>query len=78
MTHLGRNQLRMLANISPRQAYVVPCRITRSLVKRGLMAATPSGAMAHITPAGLRALADAAERGDVNLFSLEQIKEANS
>lgn len=65
----------MLARVPPRAALVCPSPVSRSLVARGLMAAEPDGSFAHITPAGLRALADAADRGEVQLFTMPERKD---
>ena len=42
---------------------VVPCKTSRRLVELGLMEAEENGSFARRTPAGLRAVADAIERG---------------
>ena len=65
---LGARQIELLRGLANPCALVVPDNISRSLVKRGLLAAEPDGSFAHITPAGLRALADAADSGRVQLF----------
>ena len=65
---LGPRQLELLRGLANPCALVVPDPVSRSLVKRGLLAADPDGSFAHITPAGLRALADAADDGRVQLF----------
>lgn len=61
---LGARQLEVLEAVaSPRFLLLTPCRRARDLVQRGLLA-EDRGAV-WITPAGLRALADAMEAGRV-------------
>ena len=69
---LGHRQLAMLRAVGTTAALVVPCATSRRLVALGLMASEPDGHMAHITPNGLRALADAAEAGRVELFVMPE------
>ncbi len=69
---LGKNQLeRLLGLASPSMMLVVGDNLSGSLVKRGLLAprfpADP-GAWHRITPAGMRALADAYEAGQLEQF----------
>lgn len=64
---LGKNQLSTLNSVGTNMAIVVPTKETRRLVDLGLMVAEPNGSFARITPAGLRALADAAEAGKVEI-----------
>lgn len=60
---LGKEQLRLLCGCaSPYSALVLPDKVSRSLVKRGLFRENTGGSSC-ITPAGLRALADAMENG---------------
>lgn len=68
MTRLGKNQLRLLRGVGINAAVVVPDPTTRRLCELGLMKSKPDGSFAHITPDGLRALADAADAGQVELF----------
>lgn len=74
MSRLGKHQLCLLASLaSPFLKVIVGDRLSRSLVRRGLMAphwSDPKRAdgLHGITPAGLRALADALERGDLEQF----------
>jgi hypothetical protein len=66
MTRLGIRQVRRLAALSGiGLCQVVPDDVTRSLCLRGLMLGTaPDGdGMVVVTPAGLRALADALDAG---------------
>lgn len=69
MTRLGRRQLDRLAGMAHiGAALIVPDDISRALCRRGLLQATgdlpkTEGSMIVITPAGLRALADAMEAG---------------
>jgi hypothetical protein len=71
---LGHRQLKLLATVGTTHALVCPSKISRRLCDLGLMAADTNGAFAHITPAGLRALADAAEAGRVELFRMPEPK----
>lgn len=66
---LGKRQIDVLTLICcPGRALVVPDKITDSLVARGLCEAmTETGSFVHITPAGLRAVADLADAGKVRL-----------
>ena len=75
---LGARQLEMLKVIGTTSALVVPCPISRRLCEIGLLQAEADGSFARITPAGLRALADAAEAGRIALFVLpsKQIQSA--
>jgi hypothetical protein len=74
---LGLNQLRLLRAVGTTDAVVVPDALTRRLCELGLMAsARANGSFAHITPAGLRALADAAEAGRIDLFVMPEIPAA--
>lgn len=76
---LGPRQLAMLRAVGTTAAVVVPDRLSRRLVELGLMTAEPDGSFARNTPAGLRALADAAEAGRVTLFVMpEREKEAKN
>lgn len=69
---LGKRQLeRLLAMASPSSLQVVGCAESRSLVKRGLLKpyfADNPDAWHRITPAGMRALADAFEAGRLDQF----------
>lgn len=64
---LGKNQLHMLAALGdPSRMLIVPCKLSRSLEKRGLVrsrAERTEGCFLQITAAGFRALADAHEAG---------------
>lgn len=84
---LGKHQLRLLLQLgSPGMRLVVGDRLSRSLERRGLLRATggpvktddgrdlPPG-LFQITPAGLRALADALERGQLEQFFKKHHKE---
>lgn len=71
MGPLGKNQLHWLLVLgSPARRVVTGDRAVRSLVKRGLLKAAGSDgdSIFQITPDGLRALADAHERGDLEQF----------
>ncbi len=65
---LGKNQLRTLRSAGTTAAFVLPTRETRRLCELGLMREASPGGFAHNAPAGLRALADAAEAGEITLF----------
>jgi len=69
---LGKHQLCLLATMaSPFSLLVVGDRISRSLVRRGLLGqhfAKKDDAFIGITPAGLRALADEMEAGRLEPF----------
>ena len=67
--HLGRNQLDLLLKLGPTMALVVPSKTSRRLTELGLLAAEEDGSFARITPAGLRALADAADAGKIAIPS---------
>lgn len=69
MKALGDKQLEQLGILACPGSMLVsgPNRQTRSLVKRGLCKADADGNGVTITAAGLRALADAAEAGRVDL-----------
>jgi hypothetical protein len=68
---LGKHQLKLLAGLgSPFTLLVVGDALSASLVKRGLLEATgrSGDSFFRITPAGLRELADALDRGDLEQF----------
>ena len=68
---LGNRQLELLRALGTNSALIVPCARSRRLCELGLLRAhADDGAFAAITPAGLRALADAAERGKIDLFKM--------
>jgi hypothetical protein len=64
-TRLGPLQIRRLASIAVGMCQVVPDSVSRSLTRRGLMEPTGSDgeSLVVVTPAGLRALADAMDAG---------------
>jgi hypothetical protein len=64
---LGKNQLRLLRTLCAGMSVIVPDKLTRSLCDRGLMREAVPGAFVGVTANGLRALADAADRGEVIL-----------
>lgn len=69
MTSLGPKQLALLRTVGTSSALVVASATSRRLCALGLMRAHGTdGSFAAITPAGLRALADAAEAGRIDLF----------
>lgn len=68
---LGKRQLEALMTLcSPSLVQVVPDKITESLMRRGLAASRggSTGGFVGITPAGLRAAADAFEAGEFDQF----------
>jgi hypothetical protein len=78
MARLGKHQLELLAGLGrPFGLLVVGDAVARSLTKRGLLAARGKGgdSFFQITPAGLRELADAMERGDLEQFVDPKIRE---
>lgn len=75
---LGKHQLHLLLQLgSPGMRLIVGSRLARSLERRGLLRATgPKGdSFFQITPAGLRALADAFEGGELDRFFTKHHKE---
>lgn len=67
---LGVRQLELLRATASGAALVIPTARSRRLCDLGLMRAhSPGGGFAHCTPKGLRALADAVERGRITLFT---------
>lgn len=74
---LGVRQLELLRACGATGAVVCPSPRTRRLCALGLMESKPDGSFAHVTPAGLRALADAAEAGRIGLFDLSALETGN-
>ena len=68
MTRIGKQQLQTLIVLaSPTCVLLTPGRSERGLVERGLLRERePGGGSCCITPAGLRALADAMDQGLVD------------
>lgn len=64
---IGPKQLQLLRVLAGPVALVVACARSRSLTARGLLREAAPGAFVHITSAGLRALADAADAGRIRL-----------
>lgn len=72
---LGKHQLQMLRAAGTSSALVVPCATSRRLCDLGLMKAHgEGGSFISVTPAGLRALADAVDAGKINLFVMPKKK----
>jgi hypothetical protein len=71
---LGKHQLELLRNLGATSAVVAPDKTTRRLCALGLMHAHggKDGSFAAITPAGLRALADAVDAGKIRLFKMPE------
>ena len=71
---LGKQALCLLATMgSPFSIVIVPDKVARQLIARGLLAHRPhptkkTDGFYAITAAGLRTLADAVERGDIEQF----------
>jgi hypothetical protein len=65
---LGRQQLDSLMVLgAPSRVLIAPIgKVERSLQRRGLVAPHAGGPSLRITPAGLRALADALEAGELD------------
>ncbi|ARO22889.1 hypothetical protein TAL182_CH01076 [Rhizobium sp. TAL182] len=71
---LGIRQLELLRTIGTTSALVVSNPVSRRLCELGLMQSSDrDGSFAYVTPAGLRALADAAEAGRVTLFVMPKV-----
>jgi hypothetical protein len=70
MARLGPKQIELLLAVGVRSAVVVGDRMTARLCELGMMQSEPNGSFARITPAGLRALADAMEDGRIPPWEL--------
>ena len=68
MTRLGIRQLELLRFIGTDRALLTPDRMSDRLIELGLLQSDRPNGAAYITPNGLRALADAAEKGRIRLF----------
>jgi hypothetical protein len=68
MTALGKNQLSLLRAVGITAAVVVPSAATKRLCELGLMKSVDTDGSFADTPNGLRAIADAADAGQVELF----------
>lgn len=65
---IGNNQLHLLGILArPGTVLISATPTSRSLTRRGLLTEARHDSFVHIAPAGLRALADAAEAGLVEL-----------
>ncbi|MBO6759298.1 MAG: hypothetical protein JJ902_23445 [Roseibium sp.] len=64
---LGNRQLALLRTVGTTDALVGATKRSRRLSARGLMREARPGGLVHITPEGLRALADAADAGRISL-----------
>jgi hypothetical protein len=59
----------LLRAVGTHSALLAPEPLSRRLCDLGMLRSDyPDGRMSHLTPAGLRALADAAEAGRISLF----------
>jgi hypothetical protein len=66
---LGRHQLCLLATMgSPFSLLVIRDKVSQSIESRGLLAPSRKDGLFGITPQGLRTLADALERGELEPF----------
>ena len=75
MSRLGDQQIRLLIVLAtPDRGLLTPDKVSASLVRRGLLAEDKPGGCSVITPAGLRALADAMEAGRVK-HCLDRMRE---
>lgn len=74
---LGKKQLGLLRSMCCGLAVIVPDKMTRRLCARGLMHEAQPGAFVFVTADGLRALADAADRGEVDLFTMPATGESS-
>lgn len=73
---LGPRQLELLRKVGTTRLLVAPDARSRRLCELGLMRAHgEDGGMVGITPAGLRALADAAEEGRIEIFRMREREE---
>lgn len=64
---IGHQQLQLLISLaSPGRILVVGDRISKSLVKRGILADDGKGDWCRITPCGMRLLADEMEAGRID------------
>jgi len=69
MSGLGPRQLALLRVLCGPVAMIGTNKTAAGLVSRGMLVTSPPGSFTHITPAGLRAVADAAEAGRIVLFT---------
>jgi len=69
---LGKKQLELLRAMCCGFAVIVPDKMTRRLCARGLMKEAAPDSFAFVTANGLRALADAADRGEITLFTMSE------
>lgn len=74
---LGKHQLRLLRVLAGGCFQIVPDKVSRSLVAKGLAVEWRDDSFVGITPNGLRALADAAESGAVDLAYSPKAPEPN-
>lgn len=69
---LGKEQLRTLRACGTNMFMIVPSKTARRLCELGLMAEARPGSFAYVTANGLRAVADAADRGAIELGKLDR------
>jgi hypothetical protein len=69
---LGTRQLKLLRSVGTTKAIVVGDKLSRRLCDLGLMKAMGDDSFICVTPAGLRALADAADQGRIDLFKMPE------
>lgn len=71
---LGKNQLATLRALGPYRVCIVGGKKHKSLARRGLCEALGDDSFYAITPDGLRALADAIDRGQLKRWTLDDFK----
>ena len=69
---LGIRQLELLRSVGTTRALVVADRASSRLCEIGLMKEMGDGSFVAVTPAGLRALADAVDAGRIDLFRMPE------
>ena len=65
---LGIRQLELLRGVGTNSALATADKATRRLCELGLMREGVPGGLVHLTPKGLRVLADAVDAGRISLF----------
>ncbi|RWO22858.1 hypothetical protein [Mesorhizobium sp.] len=74
MARLGKNQLNFIAGMCLGRACVVGDKLLRSLAKAGCLKALGSDSFYVITADGLRAVADAIDRGAIPPVTMDAFK----
>jgi len=70
-SRLGKEQLRLLRATGTNMFLIVADKRTRRLCELGLMAEARPDSFVYVTANGLRAIADAADRGQIELGKLK-------